>query len=48
MGVGNRFAKKDWAEAEPELQREWEADNGDWSKAREAVRQGWEGARGAG
>jgi len=48
MGVENRFAKKDWTEAEQEIQREWETVNADWSKTREAVRQGWEGARGTG
>jgi hypothetical protein len=48
MATDNRFAYKDWVDAEPELRSEWMRDNGNWDLARDAVQQGWEAARGMG
>ena len=48
MSGQTRFAKKDWTDVEPDIQREWEKDGRDWNKMSEPVRQGWEAARGLG
>jgi hypothetical protein len=41
-----RYADRTWADAEPELQRDWQGRYPDrpWSAARESIREAWEGA----
>jgi hypothetical protein len=42
------YVRKSWANAEPDVRRDWEKNKSDWDAVCSAIQQGWEAARGAG